>query len=191
MKPKGPIDTKEGITPAPASIASDPSRDSDHLAADHIENGHESGTAEFLDVGSAEDMHGHSEVIGDATHDPAADLDVHSDPGVHPEQQGGEHPAEEETHSHEHVAENLPDEEVAREHEQVRLEVPKDSVPEPTDSHAGEVISNGDNLKVERTTPGNDIEDIVNLLEGVSPSKPRPQSIVSIPDEDGEILDKY
>ncbi|KAH0833124.1 hypothetical protein J3R83DRAFT_12121 [Lanmaoa asiatica] len=185
-KPKV-ANTKEGITPDPALVPSEPSRDSDHLAADHVENGHESGTAAFSDVGSAEDTHGHSEVVGSATLHPAADDDVPSDPGVHPEQQGGEHPAEEEARSHEHVAQNLL-EEAAREHEQVCLEVREDPVPEPAESHAGEVMSNGDSLKVELTAPGNDIEDIVNLLEG---SKPRPQSIVSIPDEHGEIPDEY
>lgn len=45
------------------------------------------------------------------------------------------------------------------------------------------VIGNGDFLKVEHTASVNDIEDIVNLLEGAFIPKPRPQSIVSIPDE--------
>jgi hypothetical protein len=37
---------------------------------------------------------------------------------------------------------------------------------------------------------GNDIEDMVIMLQSVSISKPRPQSIVSIPDEHGEIPDE-
>lgn len=192
VKPKEAIDTKEGITPGPSSASSEPSYDPDHLAADHVENGHEPGTAAFEDVGSAEDADGHSEAVVVATHDPAADEDAHSDLGVHPEQQDCEHPTEEEAHSHNHVAENVP-EESPREHKQTHLEVYEDTVPEPTESHTGQVISNGNgnSLKVEHTAPGNDIEDIVNLLEGASPSKPRPQSIVSIPDEDGEILNEY
>ncbi|KAI9567313.1 hypothetical protein HD554DRAFT_2173429 [Boletus coccyginus] len=179
------VNTKGGSNPGPASVSSEPPQDSDHLVADHIENGHESGTAAFSDVGSPEDTQGHSEVFSDATHDPAAER---SDSEVHSEQQAGEHPAEDEAHGHELVTQSLP-EEAAPEHEQVRLEVHEDVVPEPAESHTGEVISNGDSLKVELTAPGNDIEDIVNLLEGVSLSKPRPQSIVSIPDE--EIPDEY
>jgi len=186
-KPKE-ANTKGGIKSGPASVSSELPRDSDHLVADHIENGHESGTAAFSDVGSPEDTQGHSEVFSDATHDPAADEGVRCDPEVHPEQQAGEHPAEDEVHGHEHVTQSLP-EEAAPEHEQVRLEVHEDVVPKPAESHAGEVIGNGDSLKVELTAPGNDIEDIVNLLEGASLSKPRPQSIVSIPDE--EIPDEY
>ena len=192
VKPKE-SSTKGGIKSGPASVSSEPPRDSDHLVADHIENGHESGTAAFSDVGPPEDTHGLSEVVSDATQDPAADEgaqpdgEVQPDPEVHPEQQAGGHPAEDEVHSHEHVAETLP-EEAAREHEQVHSEV---HVPEPTVSDAGEVISNGDSLKVELTAPENDIEDIVNLLEGASLLKPRPQSMVSIPDEHGEIPDEY
>ena len=187
MKSKEAIDTKEGITPDPASVPSVLSRDSDQLAADHVENGLESGTHAFSDAGSPEDAHCHSEVVSGVPHDPAVDEDVHSDPGLHPEQQGGEHPAEEGVHSHEHVAESLPEEEAPREHEQVH----EDTVAEPAGSHAIAVIGNGDSFKVEHGATGNDIEDIVNLLEGASLSKPRPQSIVSIPDEEGEILDEY
>lgn len=186
-KPKE-ADTKEGIKSVPTSVSSEPSRDSDQLAADHVENGHESGTAIFSDVGSPEDTHGHPEVVSDVAHDPAAGEDVHSDPGIHPEQQAGDHSTEE-VHSHEYVAQNLPEEEAVR--EQVHLEVHDDTVPEPAESHASEVIGNGDSLKVELAVPGNEIEDIVNLLEGTSLVKPRPQSIVSIPDEDGEIMDAY
>ncbi|KAG8213215.1 hypothetical protein J3R82DRAFT_11680 [Butyriboletus roseoflavus] len=183
VKPKEAIDTNEGIAPGPVSVSSVPSRDSDHLAADHVENGHESGTTAFSDAGSPEDTHGHLEVVGDAAHDPTEDEDVRSDPGVHP--------AEEEAHNHEHVADNHPEEEATREHEQVRLEVHEDTVVGPAEPHAGGVLGNGNSLKVEHAATGNDIEDIVNLLEGASLSKPRPQSIVSIPDEDGEIADEY
>ena len=158
--------------------------------ADHVENGHDSGTAAFSDVGSPEVMHGHLEVVSDTTHDPAAEREVHPDPEVHLEQQAGEHAVEDEVPSHEYVAQTLP-EEAVHEDELVHLEVHEDSVPDPAELHAGEVISNGDRLKVELTAPGDDIEDIVNLLEGASPLKPRPQSMVSIPDEDGEILDEY
>lgn len=183
--------TKEGIKSAPASVASEPSepsRDSDQLVADPVENGHESGIATFSDVGSPEDAHGHSEVINDVAHDPVADEDVHPDSGDHPQQQAGDHPAEE-VHSHEHVAQNLPEDEGAgaHEHGQIRLEVHDDTVPEPAESHVDQVISNGDGHNVELAAPGNEIEDIVNMLEGASISKTRPQSIVTIPDEDGEI----
>ncbi|KAG6832792.1 hypothetical protein H0H92_009410 [Tricholoma furcatifolium] len=41
-----------------------------------------------------------------------------------------------------------------------------------------------------RPRVGSDIEDMVNMLEAVSISKPRPQSIVSIPDEVSEIPDE-
>lgn len=41
-----------------------------------------------------------------------------------------------------------------------------------------------------RAPVGDDIEDMVNLLESVSISKPRPQSIASIPDEVDEIPDE-
>jgi hypothetical protein len=189
VKPKE-ANTKGGIESGPASISPEPLRDSDPLVADHIENGHDSGTVTLSDVASPEDTHGHLEVVSDATHDPAADMEVHPDPEVHPEQQAGEHAVEDEVHSHEHVAQTLP-EEPAHEPEQVHLEVHEDSVPDPAELHAGEVISNGDSFKVELTAPGDDIEDIVNLLEGASPSKPRPQSMVSMPDEHGEIPDEY
>ncbi|KIJ66748.1 hypothetical protein HYDPIDRAFT_26174 [Hydnomerulius pinastri MD-312] len=89
-------------------------------------------------------------------------------------------------------------------HADVRVEVHQEEepVPETTESRVDEVptTTNGDEHKAEEllATPsapapatGNDIEDIVNLLEGTSLSKPRPQSIVTIPDEDGEILDEY
>ena len=157
-----------------------------------MENGHESGTAVLSDVGSPEDTHGRSEVASDATHEPALDQVVRSDPEVHPEQQADERPAEDEVHGQEPVVETPP-EEIAREHEQDRSEVDvhEDTVPEPPEPHAGEVIGNGDNLKVELTAPANEIEDIVNMLEGTSISKPRPQSIVTIPDEHGEIPDEY
>lgn len=180
---------KEGIKSDHASVSSEPSRSSGQLAADHAENGHGPGTTTFSDVGSPEDTHGHSEVVRDAAHDPATGEDVRSDPGVHPEQQAGDHSAEE-FHSHEHVAQSLPEEAVCK-HEQVRLEIHDDIAAEPAESRASEVISNGESHKVEPATPGTEIEDIVNLLEGASLVKPRPQSIVSIPDEDGEILDEY
>lgn len=178
---------KEGIKSGPASVSSQPPRDSDHLVANHVENGHESGTAAFSDVGSPEDAHGHSEVVSDAMHDLAANEEVHPDPEVHPEQHASEHPVEDEAHGHEHVDHTSP-EEVAGEHEQIHLEVHKNAVPEPADSHADEVTSNGDDVKLEPRAPGTDLEDIVNLLEGATVSKTRPQSIATIPDE---IPDEY
>ncbi|KAG6374306.1 hypothetical protein JVT61DRAFT_4329 [Boletus reticuloceps] len=189
--------TKGEIKSDRASVSSEPPRGAEHLAADHTENGHETGAAALSDVGSPEDTPGRSEVVSDATHDPAAVEEARSDPGVYPEppEEAGKHLAEDEAHDHEHVAQ-APPEEVAHEHmeqvhPEVHLEIREDPVPEPAESHAGEVVSNGDGLKVEVAASGNDIEDIVNLLEGTSLSKPRPQSIVSIPDEDGEILDAY
>lgn len=189
MKPKE-VNAKGGIKSTPASVSSELSRDPDHPVADHTENGHESAIAAFSDVGSPEDTHDHPEVVSDIPHDPTVHEEVHPNPKVHPEEQPGEHPAEDETHGHEHVGQTPPDE-VSSEHEQVRLEVHEDSVPEPPESHAGQVLSNGAGVKVEPIAPGSDIEDIVNLLEGTSLSKPRPQSIVTIPDEDGEILAEY
>jgi len=183
-KPREAI-TKEGIRSEPVSISSEPSRDSDQPVADHVENGHEPGITTFSDVGSLE--HTHSlEVVSNTVHDPVTHEDVHSD---HPEQQSVDHPAEE-GYSHEHVKQTLPEEEAVHEPEQVRLQAHDDTVPEPGDSHTGEAIENGGSLKVELAAPGNEIEDIVNLLEGAPLLKPRPQSIVTIPDE-GEILEGY
>ncbi|KAG9315083.1 hypothetical protein JVU11DRAFT_4195 [Chiua virens] len=178
-------DAQEDVRSSP-SVVSEPCGDSDKLVADRVENGHPSGTAAVLDAGSPEETHGHSEVLSEATHDPAAEENVHSDPEAHSEQQAGGYPAEEETHNHEHVTENVPEEEAAGAHEQVHVDARDDTVSEPTEPHV-EVIGNGDSVNVEPTVTGNDIEDIVKLLEGGP--KPRPQSIVSIPDEEGVITD--
>ena len=202
LTPRGPAKLKVTRTPSkqrdaiskggrksePASISSEPSRDSDHPVVHH-ENGHEPGVPAFSDVGSPEYTHGHSEVVNDTVHDPVGHGDVHSDPGVYPEQQADDHPAEE-AYSHEHVAQNLPEEEAVHEPEQIRLEAHGDAALEPTESHASEAIGDREGHEVELAAPGNEIEDIVNLLEGASLLKPRPQSIVTIPDE-GEILEGY
>lgn len=191
MKPHE-ASTKGEIKSDRASVSSEPPRGAEHVAADHTENGHEPVAAALSDVGSPEDTHGPSE-ISDATHDPVAVEEARSDPGVYPDppEEIGEHLAEDEAHDDEHVAQVPPEEVVREPMEQVHPEVQEDPVAEPAESLASEVISNGDSLKVEVAPSGNDIEDIVNLLEGASLSKPRPQSIVSIPDEDGEVLDVY
>jgi len=187
VKPKV-AKSKGEIKPDPTSASSEPSRDSDPLVVDQVANGHESEAVTCSDVGSPEDVHDQSEVV--SAHDPAADEHVHSDPGVLPEQRESEHAVEQDVHSdYEPVSQNLPEEEEEgeeKEHELVRSKVHKDSEPELAETHAPGVMGNGDCLKVEHSTSGNDIEDIVNLLEGASLSKPRPQSIVSIPDENSD-----
>jgi hypothetical protein len=180
-----------------ASSSSQPSHEPEDPAGDHAENGHELEEAVFSDGGVPEDVIS-SEVTSDITHDDSAAVsepaehrdEVLSQSEVHPEQSVDVQLAEGATHVEKQVTQQVPEEEAA--HGEGRMNICEEEVaPDTTESHVEEVVSNGDDRKVELlpSPTGNDIEHIVNLLEGTSLSKTRPQSIVSIPDE--EITDEY
>lgn len=162
------------------------SRDTDPAASEPALNNHSEG-AVLSDVDIVEDVHSHADLSTEGVHDVQQvlppDPEVSEEPHAIPEppQELPELPAsaqEDPSAESSHVQD--PVEEVQEVHEEEQL------VANGTQSHEEDVFTNGDGHFTAGPMPstsGNDIEDIVNLLEATSLSKSRPQSMITIPDE--------
>ncbi|KAH7884611.1 hypothetical protein F5I97DRAFT_1968625 [Phlebopus sp. FC_14] len=200
--PRGPSKLRVGLAPArmketkanpmASTGSTKPAHEPDHPADNHAENGHEPEEAVLFDTGVAADTQSHTDNVSEGTlHEPvlaSEASELREDTPLQHEacaEQLSDSPSAEEPAPVERPP--TPEEPAEAVGEHVLEEVSAvEAVAEATDSRNLDISINGDGEEVKAPTApvlGNDIEDIVNLLEGTSISKPRPQSMVSIPDE--------
>lgn len=136
-----------------------------------------------------EDVHSHGDISTEGVHDVQQalppDAGVSEEPHAIPEppQELPDLPApaqEDPSVGSSRVQDPVEEEVQGEVHEEEQL------VANDTQSHEEDVFANGDDHFTAGPMPptsGNDIEDIVNLLEATSLPKSRPQSMITIPDE--------
>lgn len=195
--PRGSSKLRVGLTPErmkeanaqqPAFAVNDVAHEPDHLGSAHYENGHDPQEAVISEgvIDLHDEVHDHGDEVPAVEEVVESVVEVSPNPSVpHVEVPVNAvvvddvpQVTEPEVHVEALVEESLADVNVnsngSLESQEVTLasqEIAHDAVSEPP--------------AVE-----NDIEDMVTMLESVSISKSRPQSIASIPDEHGEIPDE-
>ncbi|OJA11141.1 hypothetical protein AZE42_02383 [Rhizopogon vesiculosus] len=197
--PRGPSKLRVGLAPAkmkeakaqqPASVTDGVTHEFDQLESGHAENGHDPEEEVVISEGVA-DLHDEVDDHGDEVS--AVEEVVESVVEVTPEPDAphievpvgavvddAHQLAEPDVHVH---VQALVEESSANGSVSFNGSLESQEVAPATEETAHDAVSDPD-------AAGNDIEDMVTMLESVSITRPRPQSIASIPDEHGEIPDE-
>ena len=183
-----PDRTKESEAKEVAKTTAPQSRDTDPSASEPVPN----EEAVLSDTDIIEDIHSHADVSPEVVcedqsaipPDAAVSEELHAISEPSQELPGPPSPAQEDqspgpSHVQDPVEEGIHGET----HEEEQLIV------NGTLPHEENVYTNGDGQPTVPTS-GNDIEDIVNMLETTSFSKSRPQSMITIPDEHVDTSDE-
>ncbi|OAX37611.1 hypothetical protein K503DRAFT_771312 [Rhizopogon vinicolor AM-OR11-026] len=198
--PRGPSKLRVGLAPAkmkeanaqrPASVTNGTTHELDQLESGHAENGHDPEDEVVVSEGVT-DLHDEVDDHGDEV--PVVEEVVESVVEVTPEPDAlhievpvdavvvvmddAYQVAEPDMH-----VQALVEESSANGNVNFNGSLESQEVAPATEETAHGAVSNPD-------AAGNDIEDMVTMLESVPITKPRPQSIASIPDEHGEIPDE-
>ncbi|KAG6330345.1 hypothetical protein ID866_8742, partial [Astraeus odoratus] len=206
--PRNPSKLKVGQAPARAKDAKDkePMKAATSQASGtsssevaQVSQGNEQTVC--VDGDTAEDLHSHAIATSEEPHSELSAEPETADPQV--ESYGVPEPPsqlpDEPSHVHEPIPEQsslVQDPLLDLDHEGVNEEAQEEerqSVIDATKSHETDALTNGNGYHNDipaTSTIGQEIEDMVNLLETTSLSKPRPQSMITIPDEHGDTSDE-